>query len=183
MLSTPAVGLSLWRCCYSPGMEFSVWSILLPLSEGRQESRIERVRASQDLHPRPTRDARSWRRNGMIAGGNGVRGSEEQSRVTPPGATALCQALLRRRVLSGGTSTAVRAGTRCESEPSNVTTTSYSCHLQVPFAPCQRVDAASKSTRLPRGPSECSVASVTASGMMFTRGGAARRRWTISLRQ
>ena len=74
MLSTPAVGLSLWRCCYSPGMEFSVWSLLLPLSEGRQERRIERVRASQDLHPRPTRDARSWRRNGMIVGGNGVRG-------------------------------------------------------------------------------------------------------------
>ena len=84
---------------------------------------------------------------------------------------ALCQALLRRRVLSGGTSTAVRASTaRCESEPSNVTTTS-SCHLQVPFAPCQRVDAASKSTRLPRGPSGCSVASVTASGMMLTPGG------------
>ena len=41
---------------------------------------------------------------------------------------ALCQALLRRGVLSGGTSTAVRAGTRCKSEPSNVTTTS-SCHL------------------------------------------------------
>ena len=95
---------------------------------------------------------------------------------------ALCQALLRRRVLSGGTSTAVRAGTRCESEPSHVTTTS-SCHLQVPFAPCQRVDAASKSTRLSRGPSGWSVASVTASGMMVTRGGAARSRWTINLRQ
>ena len=36
MLSTPAVGRSLWRCCYSPGIEFSVWSLLLPLSEGRQ---------------------------------------------------------------------------------------------------------------------------------------------------
>ena len=123
----------------------------------------------------------------MIAGGNGGRGMEEQSRVTPPGATAvlvlaLCQALLRWRVLSGGTSTAVRAGTRCESEPSNGTTTS-SCHLQVPFAPYQRVDAASNSTRLPRGPSGCSVASVIASGMMLTRGGAARSRWTICLRQ
>ena len=187
MLSTPAVGRSLWRCCYSPGMELSVWSLLLPLSEGRQGSSIERVRASQDLHPRPTRDARSWRRNGMIAGGNGGRGLEEQSRVTPPGATAvlglaLCQALLRRWVLSGGTSTAVRAGTRCESEPSNDTTTS-SCHLQVIFALCQRVDAASKSIRSPRGPSGCSVASVTASGMMLTRGGASRSRWTISLRQ
>ena len=118
---------------------------------------------------------------------SGGRGLEEQSRVTPPGATAvlglaLCQALLRRWVLSGGTSTAVRAGTRCESEPSNDTTTS-SCHLQVIFALCQRVDAASKSIRSPRGPSGCSVASVTASGMMLTRGGASRSRWTISLRQ
>ena len=187
-MSTPAVRRSLWRCCYSPGMEFSVWSLLLPLSEGRQGSRIERVRASKDLRSRPTRDARSWRRNVMIAGGNGARGLEEQSRVTPPGTTAvlglaLCQALLGWRVPSGGTSTTVRAGTKCESELSNVTTTSCSCHLQVPFAPCQRVDAGSKSTRLPRGPSGCSVASVTASGMMLTRGGAARSRWTISLRQ
>ena len=89
MLSTPAVDWSLWRCCYSPGLEFSVWSLLLPLSDGRQGSRIEWVRASQDLYPRPTRDARSWRRNGMIAGGNGGWGLEEQGRVTPPGATAV----------------------------------------------------------------------------------------------
>ena len=80
MSSTPAVGRSLWRCCYSPRMEFSVWSLLLPLSEGRQESRIERVRAIQDLHSRPTRDARSWRRNGMIAEKEtvvGVGGAEQ----------------------------------------------------------------------------------------------------------
>ena len=41
--------------------------------------------------------------------------------------------VLRRRVLRGGTITAVRAGTRYESEPSNVTPTG-SCHLQVLFA-------------------------------------------------
>ena len=36
----------------------------------------KRVRASQDLHPRPTRDARSWKRNGMIADGSGGRGTK-----------------------------------------------------------------------------------------------------------
>ena len=91
-------------------------------------------------------------------------------------------ALLDRRGASGGISTAVRAGTRCELEPSNVTTTS-SGHLQVPLARCQRVDAASSSTRWRRGPSGCSVASVTAAGMILIRGGAARRRWTRSLLQ
>ena len=91
-------------------------------------------------------------------------------------------ALLWRRGASDGISTAVRAGTRCELEPSNVTTTS-SCHLQVPLARCQRVDAASRSTRWRRGPSGCSVASVTAAGMILIRGGAARRRWTRSLLQ
>ena len=91
-------------------------------------------------------------------------------------------ALLRRRGAIGGVSTAVRAGTRCESEPSNVTTTS-SCHLQVQLARCQRVGAASRSTRWRRGPSGCSVASVTAAGMILIRWGAVRRRWTRSLLQ
>ena len=91
-------------------------------------------------------------------------------------------ALLRRRGASGGVGTAVRAGTRCELEPSNVTTTS-SGHLQVPLARCQRVDAASRSTRWRRGPSGCSVASVTAAGMILIRWGAVRRRWTRSLLQ
>ena len=52
-----------------------------------------------------------------------------------------------------------------------------------PLARCQRVDAASRSTRWQRGPSGCSVASVTAAGMILIRGGAARRRWTRSLLQ
>ena len=172
-MSTPAVGRSLWRCCYSPGKEFSVWSLLLPLSEGRQESRIERVRCRH--RQMAFHFLRRWRTWVEPA----VHRKLPELLVLM---LALCQALLRRRVLSGGTGTAVRAGTRCESVPSNVTTTS-SCHLQVPLALCQRVDAASKSTRLPRGPSGCSVASVTASRLMLTRGDAARSRWTTSLRQ
>ena len=49
-----------------------------PAPVGEQGRRVERVRASQDLHPRPTRDARSWKRNGMIADGSGGRGLEEE---------------------------------------------------------------------------------------------------------
>ena len=48
------------------------------MSGGRQGRRVERVRASQELHPRPTRDARSWKRNCMVADGNGGRGLEEE---------------------------------------------------------------------------------------------------------
>lgn len=57
--------------------------------------------------------------------------------------SALLLALLSQRVASGGTSTAVRARTRCELGPSNVTTSSF-CHLRVLLARCQGICAVSK---------------------------------------